>query len=162
VEPIRLFAEASGNGNNQRPDILLRNPRGFDRQIILDVALRGINGQSRTSDDLPDRPLQICYEQKMDKYGQIADQNRLQLVPAVFSHTGQIHGAFKSLIREQTRQKLVAFEGQTKPSKIKSVMKWWSKCISTIIAKTASRSVVFKAAKIAESAFAGQSETLNA
>ena len=98
----------------------------------------------------------------MAKYGQIADQNRLQLVPAVFSHTGQIHGAFKSLIREQTRQKLVAFEGQTKPSKIKSVMKWWSKCISTIIAKTASRSVVFKAAKIAESAFAGQSETLNA
>ena len=38
VEPIHSFAEASGNGNNQRPDILLRNPRGFSRQIILDVA----------------------------------------------------------------------------------------------------------------------------
>ena len=49
---------------------------------------------------------------------------------------------------------------EAKPSKIKSVMKWWSKCISMVIAKTASRNVAFKAAKIAESAFAGQSETL--
>ena len=32
--------------------------------------------------------------------------------------------------------------------------------ISVVIAKTASRNVAFKAAKIAESAFAGQSETL--
>jgi len=63
VEPIRLFVEASGNGNNQRPDILLRNPRGFGRQIILDVAVTGIDGQFRTRDDLPDRPLQIRYEQ---------------------------------------------------------------------------------------------------
>ena len=63
MEPIRLLAEVSGNGNNQRPDILLRNPRdrGSDRQIILDVdvAVTGIDGQSRTSDDLPDRPLQV-------------------------------------------------------------------------------------------------------
>ena len=50
-----VFAEASGNGNNERPDILLRNPRGFGRQIILDVAVTGIDGQSRTSDDLPYR-----------------------------------------------------------------------------------------------------------
>ena len=51
---------------------------------------------------------------------------------------------------EQIRQKLVAFEGQTKSSKIKSVMKWWSKCISMVIAKTASRSVAFKVAKFKE------------
>jgi len=70
------------------------------------------------------------------------------------------HGAFKSLLREQIRQKLIAFEGQAKPSKIKSAMKWWWKCISMVIAKTASRSVAFKAAKIAESALAGQSEIL--
>lgn len=65
----------------------------------------------------------------MAKYGQIAGQNRLQFVPAVFSHAGQIHGAFKSLLGEQIRQKCAAFEGQAKPSKIKSVMKMkrWSK-----------------------------------
>ena len=55
---------------------------------------------------------------------------------------------------------MVAFEGQAKPSKIKSVMKWWSKCISMVIAKTASRNVAFKAAKIADSTLAGQSEFL--
>ena len=54
VKPSRLFAEASGNGNNKRPDILLRNPRGFGRQIVLDVAVTGVDGQSRTSDDLQD------------------------------------------------------------------------------------------------------------
>ena len=43
-------------------------------------------------------------------------------------------------------------------TKVKSVMKWWPKCISMVIAKTASRNIVFKAAKIAESALAGQSE----
>ena len=55
------------------------------------------------------------------------------------SHTGQIHTAFKDFIREQIRQKIVAFESQAKSSKIKSVLKWWSKCISMVIAKTASR-----------------------
>ena len=65
----------------------------------------------------------------------------------LFFHTGRIHGVFKSLIGEQTRQNLVAFEGQAKPSKIKSVMKWWSKRISMVIARTARRSVAFKAAQ---------------
>ena len=92
--------------------------------------------------------------------GHIADQNRLQFVPAAFSHTGQTHGAFKSLLREQIRQKLIAFEGQAKPSKIKSVVKWWSECISMVIAKTASRNVAFKAARLGDSIFDRQSETL--
>ena len=39
IEPLRLFADADGDvhGDNQRPDILLRNPRGFGRQVILDI-----------------------------------------------------------------------------------------------------------------------------
>ena len=32
VEPIRIFADLCGAGNNQRPDILLRNPRAELRQ----------------------------------------------------------------------------------------------------------------------------------
>ena len=47
----------------------------------------------------------------------------LQFAPAVFSQTGQIYGPFKSLIKEQIRRHLIDFEGQAKPSKIKSVMK---------------------------------------
>ena len=44
VEPIRIFADLFGGGNSRRPDILLRNPRGFGRQVIIDVAITGIDG----------------------------------------------------------------------------------------------------------------------
>ena len=52
------------------------------------------------------------------------------------------------------------FEGEAKCSKIKSVMKWWSKCTSMVIAKTASRNVAFKAARLGDSIFDRQSEIL--
>ena len=64
--------------------------------------------------------------------GPTADRYNLQFVPAVCSQTGQIHGPFKSFFMEQIRQKLITFEGQAKPSRVKSVMKWWSKCISMV------------------------------
>ena len=160
VEPIRLFAEVSGDRNSQRPDILLRNPRGFGRQVIMDVAVTGLDGQSRPTEDHPNRHLQARYDQKMAKYGYIAEQNRLQLIPAIFSHTGQIHDAFKDFLREQIRYKIVAFEGYAKSSNISSTMKWWSKCISMVIAKTASRNVAFKAARLGDSIFDRQSEIL--
>ena len=160
VEPIRLFAEASGDRNSQRPDILLRNPRGFGRQVIMDVAVTGLDGQSRPTEDHPNRHLQARYDQKMAKYGYIAEQNRFQLIPAIFSHTGQIHDAFKDFLREQIRYKIVAFEGYAKSSNISSTMKWWSKCISMVIAKTASRNVAFKAARLGDLIFDRQSEIL--
>ena len=64
-----------------------------------------------------------------------------------------LHTAFKDLTREQIRQKIVVFENQAKPSKINSVFKWWSKCISMVIAKAASRNVAYKATKLGESIF---------
>ena len=39
-----------------------------------------------------------------------------------------------------------------------TVMKWWSKCVSMVIAKTASRNVAFKAARLGDSIFDRQSE----
>ena len=48
---------------------------------------------------------------------------------------------------------------QPKPSKIESVMRWWSKCISMVIPETASRDVAFKAAKMSKSAFARQRQS---
>lgn len=47
--------------------------------------MTGIEGQSRASDDLLDRPLRIRHEQKVAKYGLIAERNGLQLSPAAFS-----------------------------------------------------------------------------
>ena len=105
------------------------------------VAVTRLDGQSRPTEVLPNRHLQVHYNQKVAKYGHIAEQNRFQFIPAIFSHTGQIDAAFKDLLGEQIRHKFIAFEGQAKPSKINSVMKWWSKCISMVIAKTKTASM---------------------
>ena len=51
VEPLRIFCDAAPEASNQRPDILLRTPRGFGRQETLDVAVAAVDGQSRASDD---------------------------------------------------------------------------------------------------------------
>ena len=128
--------------------------------MIIDVAMTGVDGQSRSSDEATERPRQVRYDQKMDKYGRIAEQSNLQFVPAVFSHTGQIHSEFRAFVKEQIKQKLVAFEGDAKASKTRSVMKWWSKCISMTIAKTASRNVAFKVAKMREAIMEDQDEFL--
>ena len=122
-----LFGHNLGDITNQRrPDIHIRNPRNSRLQviIIIDVALTGVDGQSRTSDEAVERPLQVRYDQKMAKYGQVAGQNDLRLIPAIFSHTGQIHEVFKAFVKEQIRAKLEYFEGPVKSSKVKSHMKW--------------------------------------
>ena len=54
----------------------------------------------------------------MAKYGYIAEQNRFQLIPAIFSHAEQTHDAFRDLLREQTHYKIVAFKGYAKSSDI--------------------------------------------
>ena len=93
MELVHLFAEASGNGDNQRPGILRRSPRGFGRRIVLDVAVTaGLDGQSRPTDDSPDRHLQIQHDQKMAKCDQTAEHNIFHFVPVIFSRAGQIHG----------------------------------------------------------------------
>ena len=151
VEPTRLFdhnPDNPGDVSNQRPDIFIRNPRGASNLVIIDVALTGIDGQSRTSDEVVERPLQVRYDQKMAKYGHLAQQRDLRFIPAVFSHTGQIHEAFKVFVKEQIRLKFEAFEGEVKRSKVRSYMNWWIKCISAVIVKTASRNVAFKATRI--------------
>ena len=84
----------------------------------------------------------------------------MRFVPAIFSHTGQIHGEFRAFVKEQIKQKLVAFEGDANASKTRSVMKWWSKCISVAIAKTTSRNVAFKVAKMREAIMEDQDEFL--
>ena len=48
VEPTSLFGDNLGDVSNQRPDIHIRNPRK-SRQVIIDVALTGVDGQSRTT-----------------------------------------------------------------------------------------------------------------
>ena len=74
--------------------------------MIIDVAVTGVDGQSRTSDEAADRPLQTRYDQKMAKYGRVAERNSLRFIPVIFSHNDQIHGEFKAFVREQLRHRL--------------------------------------------------------
>ena len=60
--------------------------------------MTGVDGQSKTSDEAAERPLQVRYDQKMTKYGRVTERNNLRFIPAVFSHDGQIHGDFKALV----------------------------------------------------------------
>ena len=39
----------------------------------------------------------------------------------------------KKLVKEQICHKLICFEGEAKETKVRSVVKWWLKCISMII-----------------------------
>ena len=76
------------------------------------MAVTGIDGQSRTSDEAAERPMKVLCDQKMAKYGRVAEQNNLRFIPAVFSHTGQIHGKFKTFVIEQIRHKLILSKGK--------------------------------------------------
>ena len=59
---------------------------------MIDVAVTGVDGQSKTSDEAAERLMQARYHQKMAKYGRVAEQNNLRFLPLVFSHIGQING----------------------------------------------------------------------
>ena len=71
---------------------------------------------------------------------------------------GEVHGEFKKLVKEQIRHILICFEGETKRTKVRSVMKWWLKCISMIMNKTASRNVTFNAARMSDRIMESQDE----
>ena len=63
LEPLHLF-ENIQDEDNRRPDILISNPYGGGQQIILDVAVAGVTGQSRRSDSGTDQPLEYRFSQK--------------------------------------------------------------------------------------------------
>ena len=43
--------------------VFLRNPRGLDRQVIIDVAVTWVDGQSRTSDEASERPTRSLWSE---------------------------------------------------------------------------------------------------
>ena len=92
----------------------------------------------------------------MAKYHRLADQNGFHFVLAVFSHTGQIHKSIKRLITEQSRHKLTLSEGEAKQSRVRSAMRWWTKCVSMVIVKTASRNIAFKADMMSQAVLEAQ------
>ena len=64
-EPTSIFAEVrrlDGQGlGHRRPDILVHNPYGGGRPVIIEVALTATDGQTRTSHYDTNRPLRAKY-----------------------------------------------------------------------------------------------------
>ena len=67
LEPLNLFSNLDPD-DNRRSDILIRNPHGGGKQIILDVAVTSIDGTTRTNNDKPDQPLNPQFEHIIQKY----------------------------------------------------------------------------------------------
>ena len=55
------------------------------------MAVTGVNGQARRSDLDADQPLYYRFNKKKAKHAQVAQDHGLSFVPAIVSHTGQIH-----------------------------------------------------------------------
>ena len=53
--------------------------------------------------------------------------------------------------------KLAFSEGVVKQSRVRSTMRWWTKCISIVIAKTASRNVAFRTSVMSQVVLEAQS-----
>ena len=66
-----MFSDLQSD-DNRRPDILIRNPYGGGKQIIIDVAVTGFNGSTRTNNNKPEQVVIARRKQKMQKYGPIA------------------------------------------------------------------------------------------
>ena len=69
--------------------------------MIIDVAVTGVDGQSRSNDEATERPLQARYDQKMAKYGRVAEQSGLLLVPAGFRTQVKFTASSKRSLRSR-------------------------------------------------------------
>ena len=98
VEPTRLFIDAAEDACNQLSNAFLRS---LGRRIIIDIAVTGVDGQSRASDGAAERPLQARYDQRTTKYSHVAKQNNLRFIPVAFSHAAQTHAEFKALLESR-------------------------------------------------------------
>ena len=75
LEPMHMFSDLESD-DNRRPDILIRNPYGGGRQILIDVTVTGFDGSARTHNNKPEQVLIKRRKQKIQKYGTIANAKR--------------------------------------------------------------------------------------
>ena len=82
---------------------------------------------ARRSDLDTDQPPHYRFNQKKAKYARVAQDHNLSFVPAIFSHTGQIHQAVLDLILmyNQIKLKLELIDPHTQESKIQEMLRFW-------------------------------------
>ena len=153
LEPMHLFSDFEPD-DNRRPDILIRNPYGGGKQIIIDVALIGIDGTTRTNDEKADQPVIARRKKRTQKYRLTANLNGLDFRAASFSYAGQMDVVIKNLLLEQIRLKLQLVDGEVKKSKVRAIIKHCVRHISAAINRSASRNIFLKATKMVNLALA--------
>ena len=155
-EPTNIFAEVrrlDDQGlDHRRPDILVHNPYGGGRQVIIEVALTATSGQTRTSHYDTNRPLRVRYDQKIQKCANAAQAIGYRLIPCVLSYAGQIHHAIEDFVREEARLKLQIADGKVDSIKLKAMVKHWSQQMSAAVNREASRNVTRKASQMVDKA----------
>jgi len=60
LEPMNMFSNLEAD-DNRRPDILIRNPYGVGDQVVLDAAVVGFNGSTRTNNNKPQQVNKLSY-----------------------------------------------------------------------------------------------------
>ena len=134
--------------DNRRPDILIRNPYGGGDQVVLDAAVVGFNGATRTNNNKPQQVITHRESQKISKYGTVAADNGVVFLAAVCSTTGEMGESIKNLLLQQIRLKLQLVDGEVKKSKVQKIMKHCVSHISAAINRSASRNIFLNATKI--------------
>ena len=81
---------------------------------------------------------------------QVAQDNGYIFIPAIFSHTGQIHKEVMDLMFKQIKGKLELDDEQVQNSKIMGMHNLWVKQISCVINRTASRNIMAGRAALVE------------
>ena len=74
----------------------------------------------------------------------------MTFIPAIFSHTGQIHDTIKGWMFNQIKMKMELYDPQVQSDKIQSVMRYWTGQLSAVINKTASRAILAVAANLVD------------
>ena len=144
LEPMNMFSNLEAD-DNRRPDILIRNPYGGGDQVVLDAAVVGFNGATRTNDNNPHQVITRRESQKISKYGTVATDNGLVFLAAVCSTTGEMGESIKNLLLQQIRLKLQLVDGEVKKSKVQKIMKHCVSHISAAINRSASRNIFLNA-----------------
>ena len=151
-EPTNMFADLrplDGQGiDYRRPDILVHNPYGGGRKVIIEVAATTTNGLTRTSHHDTNRPLNVRRDQKFQKYANAAQALGCRLIICVVSYAGQIHHEIVDFVRGQIRHKIQIADGQDDPIKLKASVKHWSQQMSAAINREASRNITRKASQM--------------
>ena len=104
LEPMNMFSDLEAD-DNRRPDLLIRNPYGGGNQIIVDAAVVGFNGSTRTHNNKPQQVIIRRESQKISKYGTVATANGVVFLAAVCSTTGEMGESIKNLFLQQIRLK---------------------------------------------------------